>query len=98
MIINKIEIFEIYKMSMGCYEDEEKRRAIEFIDKLYIGNGNTHMTAEELWKTLDNILAYALETEEKTEDETENEAENETENETEAEEVRKLIYDFFFKW
>ena len=48
MLINKMEIFKIYKMSMGCHEDEEKRRAIEFIDKLYVGNGNTRMTPEGL--------------------------------------------------
>lgn len=93
MLINKMEIFKIYKMSMGCHEDEEKRRAIEFIDKLYVGNGNTRMTPEGLWQTLDNILVHVLEN---TGKETEEGTEDETEDETEA--ARQFVCDFFFKW
>lgn len=102
MIVNKCEIFELYNMSMGCYEDEERQKAINFIDSLYMGNGNTHMTPLELRKTLDNILAHVLEnTEEKeveTEEkklETEEEAIEEDTDEVE-EETREFGYDFFF--
>lgn len=97
MIVNKCEIFELYNMSMGCYEDEERKKAIEFIDSLYIGNGNTHMTPSELGKTLDNILAHVLENTEEKEVETEEEAIEEDTDEIE-EETRKFVYNFFFNW
>lgn len=100
MTVNKNELFEYYEVSYGIYTREEMEKAKEYLEKIQ-EKKLENISVCEFLEIVNDMLGYVYaeeETEEKTEDETENEAENETENEEEIEEVRRLIYDFFFKW
>lgn len=96
MEITKKEIFEYYEASYGIYTREEREKAKEYLGKIQEGKLKNISVCEFL-EIVNDMLGYVY-AEEETEEKTEDETENETENEEEIEEVRRLIYDFFFKW
>lgn len=88
MRINREEFLECYEKIYVCGE-EDKRKALEFLD--FLGKGNVlNISPNELWDLIDDTLDFILG------EEIEKEAETKEEvaeiKETEA----KVIYNFYF--
>lgn len=87
MRITREEFLECYEKIYVCGE-EDKRKALEFLD--FLGKGNVlNITTNELWDLIDDTLDFI---EEKIEKEAETKEEVAEIKETEA----KVIYNFYF--
>ena len=90
MRINREEFLECYEKIYVCGE-EDKRKALEFLD--FLGKGNVlNITPNELWDLIDDTLDFILSSEEKIEKEAETKEEVAEIKETEV----KVIYNFYF--